>query len=422
MALQTRSPDKPERPEKPERLNGNVPEKLGQTKGGQTKGSQAKGSRKELGRTELGGKRKKAPIWAMLLTSLGVVLTLVGVGGIVSVHYFLGQLTDNIQTSSNVLGDSSSGAKQTGKLPDGAINLLMLGLDTREGWDKEGTASRSDTILILHIAASHDQAAMISIPRDTIAQIPADASMGFKGTTEKINAAYMYGSLNNRGWTGGAKLATKAVHDLTGITFNGVMVIDFGGFKGILEALGGVYMCVDKDMWSSHYTVDSKGKVHYAQGADPTSPPRNALWFHKGCRDMQPWEALEYSRLRHSSDGDYDRQRHQQQLLRAMAKKAGSGGIISNPAKVSKLLAAAGSSLKMDTNGVSVTDFLFGLKGLAAADLIPIKTNDGTFASVAGGEGISDQTRQLFAATAADKLQPFLLANPNLVIDGTATA
>jgi LCP family protein required for cell wall assembly len=364
-------------------------------------------------------RRSKAPVWAKLLTAAGVVLALTSVGGIVSARYFLNQLTENIQTTSSVLDDAGVGGKATGKLPEGAMNMLMLGLDTRQGWEQEGQLSRSDTIIVLHISASHDQAYMISIPRDTLARIPADKSLGFGGATDKINSAYTYGSMNGRGWTGGAKLATKAVNELTGIKFDGVMVIDFNGFRGILEAMGGVRLCVDKDMWSSHYIVNSKGKVEYAKGADPKSPPRNALWFKKGCRTMAPWEALEFSRLRHSANGDYDRQRHQQQLLRAMAKKASSAGILSNPGKVSKIMSAAGNSLKMDTHGVPVNDFIFGLKGLAAADLIPIKTNNGTFAEAAegGGEGISPDTRAMFEATAADKLPEFLAGHPEMLIN-----
>jgi LCP family protein required for cell wall assembly len=370
-------------------------------------------------------KRRRSPLWAKMLLTFGVVLTLLSVSGIIGSRYFLSKLTSNIQTTSSVLDDNAVGGKAAagGQLPKGAMNLLMLGLDTRAGWEQKGELSRSDTIMIMHITAAHDQAYMISIPRDTIATIPADSAMGFRGSTEKINSAYAYGSMNGRGWTGGAKLATKAVHELTGITFDGVVVIDFDGFKGMLEAMGGVYMCVDKDMWSSHYRIDSKGKITYAVGADPTSPPKNALWFRKGCRNMAAWEALEYSRLRHSTNGDYDRQRHQQQLLRAMAKKATSAGIITNPAKVSKILAAAGQSLKMDTHGVAVNDFIFGLKGLAAADLIPIKTNNGTFASDAGGEGINATTRELFQAGAADRLGQFLVGHPELVInDGGSTS
>ncbi len=361
--------------------------------------------------------QKRAPLWAKALTAFGAVLALLAVSGLVGARYFLSQLTDNIQTTSSVLDDTSVGGAATGKLPDGAMNMLLLGLDTRAGWDQKGQLSRSDTILILHINAAHDQAYMISIPRDTMARIPADESLGFNGATDRINSAYAFGSANGRGWAGGAKLATKAVNELTGINFDGVMVIDFNGFKGILEAMGGVRLCVDKRMWSSHYVVND-GRIEYAEGADPKSPPRNALWFEKGCRVMQPWEALEFSRLRHSANGDYDRQRHQQQLLRAMAKKASSAGILANPGKVSKIMAAAGNSLKMDTHGVEVDDFIFGLKGLAAADLIPIKTNGGTYArGEGGGEGISDDTRAMFEATAADKLPEFLAGHPEMLIN-----
>ncbi|XVU28383.1 LCP family protein [Actinoplanes sp. CA-054009] len=297
-----------------------------------------------------------------------------GGGGFVAVKYFLNQLTSNIQTTSSVLGPAAPGKAGAGELPGGAMNLLLLGLDSRAGWEEQGKASRSDTILILHITAARDRAYMISVPRDMVAKIPADGT--FKGATTKINAAYAYGSAGGRGWQGGAKLATKAVHELTGIEFDGVTVIDFDGFRGIIEAMGGVHLCVDKDMWSSHYVVND-GKVEYAHGADPKTPPRNALWFRKGCRDMKPWEALEFSRLRHSANGDYDRQRHQQLLLRAMAQKAGSAGIMGNPAKVSRILAAAGKSLKMDTHG-------------------------------------------LFAATSADRLPEFLLRHPEMLISDGA--
>ncbi|WP_027345214.1 LCP family protein [Hamadaea tsunoensis] len=367
-------------------------------------------------------KRAHAPLWTKLLTGFGVMLVVMSFGGLVAAKYYLGKLTSNIQTTSSVLSDNSvSGADSSGKLPKGAMNLLMLGLDTRAGWEAAGKDSRSDTIIILHISASHDQAYMISIPRDMVAHIPADSSMGFPGDTTKINAAYAYGSMNGRGWTGGAKLATKAIHELTGINFDGVVVIDFDGFKGILQAMGGVYMCVDKDMWSNHYVIVD-GKVQYKDG-DPQSPPKNAVWFRKGCRNMAPWEALEFSRLRHSTNGDYDRQRHQQQLLKAMAKKATSAGILTNPGKLSEIIAAAGSSLKMDTHGVPVNDFVFGLKNLAGTDLIALKTNGGTFATNAGntGEAVTQGTKELFKAAANDNLGEFIAGNPEFLVgDGTS--
>ncbi|GAA2684905.1 LCP family protein [Actinoplanes palleronii] len=369
-----------------------------------------------------GEKRLRAPLWAKLITVFGAVLLLASTGTAVAATYLLGKVTDNLQTTDSVLGSGGGvGAQTGGKLPDGAVNLLMLGLDTRAGWEKSGLGSRSDTIIVLHIPASRDKMQMLSIPRDTYAQIPADEELHFGGSSGRINGAFMYGSQGTGGWKGGMKLATKAVHDLTGISFNGVVIIDFAGFKDILEALGGVRMCVDQRMWSSHYVVDGKGKISYAKGADPTSPPSNALWFEKGCRDMKAWEALEYSRLRHSANGDYDRQRHQQQLLKAMAKKATSNGVLTNMSKLSKLLEAAGSSLKIDPNGVPIADFFFGLKGLANAEMMPIRSNGGTYVKAPGGaEGTSDETKALFAAAAADKLDAFLLDHPKMTINSTS--
>ena len=83
------------------------------------------------------------------------------------------------------------------------------------------------------------------------------------------------------------------------------------------------------------------------------------------------------------------------------------------------MLSAAGSSLKMDTHGVEVNDFLFGLKGLAAAaDLIPVKTNGGTFAQTSNGEGerATPETKELFKAAADDKLGEFLAGHPEMLI------
>ncbi|GAA4590978.1 LCP family protein required for cell wall assembly [Actinoplanes octamycinicus] len=375
------------------------------------------------GKKKKKAKGPKAPLWTKLVTAFGAVLLITSGGTGVTANYLLSQVTDNVQTTTSALSQSGGvgAAQQNGKLPDGAINLLMLGLDTRDGWEKSGEGSRSDTILVLHIPAARDKAQMISIPRDTNAEIPADKDLGFGGATEKINSAFYFGSRNKGGVAGGMKLAAKAVHNLTGISFDGVIVINFNGFKDILEALGGVYMCVDQDSWSSHYVVNN-GKVEYAKGADPTSPPSNALWFKKGCRNMKAWEALEFSRIRHSAHGDYDRQRHQQQLLRAMMKKATSSGVLTDLSKVSKLLSAAGSSLTLDTNNVPVSDFFFGLKGLASAELLPIRSNSGSFYSTSDGKAelINDVTKQLFEATAKDKLDPFLLSHPELVINSSS--
>jgi LCP family protein required for cell wall assembly len=364
-------------------------------------------------------KRKKvrSPLWAKLTATLGVLITLIGFGGVAAAKSLMGDLTGSIEVGSTTEDSTNQQTKQkAGTALKGAIDILLLGLDTRAGWAEN--TSRADTIILLHIPASHDQAYLISIPRDAEVPIPSWSKAGFNGMAhDKINSAYFFGSQRNQGWTGGAGLMKKTVSELTGITFDGVVVIDFGGFRNVIAALGGVYMCVERDTWSSHY-VSKNGKPQYITYHGDYKLPNS--WIHKkGCRNMAPWEALDYSRQRYGlPNSDYDRQRHQQQLLRSMAKKATSAGIITNPLKLGELTKAAGSSLKMDTNRVPLDDFIFTLKALAGSDLVALKTNAGTYAksSVGTGEGITEGTREMFTAAKEDRLGEFIMENPQYLI------
>jgi LCP family protein required for cell wall assembly len=368
------------------------------------------------GLTKKKRKRIKSPLWGKLVAAFGILVALIGFGGVAAAKVILGDLTSTIQTGNT--GETAPAPKQdAGTALKGAINLLLLGLDTRTGW--ADNTSRADTIIILHIPATHDQAYLISIPRDAEVPIPSWSKAGFPGTQhDKINAAYFFGSQRDQGWAGGAGLMRKTVTELTGIQLNGVVVIDFGGFKNVIDALHGVYMCVERDTWSSHYIRQAGGGHKYVSYDGKHKLPNS--WIHKkGCREMEAWEALDYSRQRYGlPNSDYDRQRHQQQLLRAMAKKATSAGVIANPLSVGQLIKAAGASLKMDTNGVPVDDFLFTLKTLAGSDLVALKTNSGTYAkaAVGDGEGITAATHELFTAARDDKLGEFIMANPQYLI------
>jgi LCP family protein required for cell wall assembly len=357
-------------------------------------------------------KKVRSPIWAKLVMVLGVLVTLGGFGGVAAAQSFMGDLTDSIEQGT-VSEDGSTAQKQDARTAlKGPIDILMLGVDTRDGWAEN--TSRADTIIILHIPASHDQAYLISIPRDAEVPIPSWSKAGYNGTQhDKINAAYYFGSQRKQGWQGGAGLMKKTVEQLTGLKFDGVVVIDFNGFKNVIAAMGGVYMCVDKDTWSSHY-ISKNGKPEYYSYKGDHKLYNS--WIHKaGCRNMAAWEALDYSRQRYGlPNSDYDRQKHQQALLKSMAKKATSAGVITNPGKLSALIKAAGSSLKMDTNGVPLDDFIFTLKSLAGSDLVALKTNAGTYAhsDFGTGEGITQGTKDMFAAAKSDQLGEFIVENP----------
>jgi len=343
------------------------------------------------------------------------------ISGCLASHSVVSTLNASIETGSVLDEHNLKQDGPAGSAVRGPIDLLLLGLDTRQGW--ADNTSRADTIIVLHVPASHDQAYLMSIPRDALVDIPAYPKAGYYGATDKANAAYFYGSQNGQGWKGGAALTAKMVHQLTGLTFNGVIVIDFAGFKRVIDTLGKVRMCVDRDTVSDHYIVVD-GHPAYAKDKPTGVFYKNSYVHRAGCREMAGWEALDFARQRKGGpNGDYDRQRHQQQLLKAMADRATSAGVLTNPLKVAELIRAAGSSLKIDTGRVGLTDFIFTLKSLAAADLVMLKTNGGTFNSAkikkVSAELIDGETLEMFDAATRDRLGQFVLSHPEVLISNS---
>ncbi|RKF24304.1 LytR family transcriptional regulator [Micromonospora globbae] len=217
----------------------------------------------------------------------------------------------------------------------GPLNYLLIGTDRRPG--DTNPEQRADTILIVHVPAGLRQAYLVSIPRDLLVAIPA--ANGYAGGQDKINAAYEHGG----GGESGAQLLSATLARLTGLRFDGAALVDFSGIRQVVDLLGGVRMCVDREVRSIH---------------------TNRV-FSPGCRQMNGAEALDYVRQRYDlPGGDYDRQRHQQQLLRAMLDRAGETRLRTNPVKLDQVIRAVGDSLTVDTNGVALEDLLFALRGL----------------------------------------------------------
>jgi len=147
-------------------------------------------------------------------------------------------------------------------------------------------------------------------------------------------------------------------------------------------------------------------------------PPGGRRVVHEiGCRRMSPELALDYSRIRYGlPNTDYDRQRHQQQLLKAIAKEATSKGMLTDLGKLNRVIKAAGRAFVLDTGGVKIEDFLFTLKGVAANDLVMIRTNRGTFN---GGkidgvsyEHLSQESMSMLQAVREGRLFEFLVQHP----------
>ena len=162
-------------------------------------------------------KRRKDPLWARLLVISGALLMMVSGGTVVGGKLLISQATSSIQTDNLIEGAGKTDA-EGGKNLDGPIDLLLLGIDARAGWKPEDT--RADTIIVLHIPASHDQAYLISIPRDTEVAVPAFPAARYGGGSAKATEAFFIGAQNGGGRAGGAQLMAQTIKNLTGISFD----------------------------------------------------------------------------------------------------------------------------------------------------------------------------------------------------------
>ncbi|MDI6716072.1 MAG: LCP family protein [Actinomycetota bacterium] len=186
------------------------------------------------------------------------------------------------------------------------VTFLVLGSDTRGGDDR----GRSDTIMIFRMNPKKKIAYLISIPRDTRVKIPGH------GKT-KINAAYQYG---------GAPLMAETIEQFSGLRPNHYVIVDFQGFKEIVDAIGGIDIYVEKkirDHFEGQYVKIDAGMNHF--NGD---------------------EALKYVRVR-KVDDDFGRMKRQQKFIKAVMEKLTR---LSNVFRIPRLASIAARNLRTDPN------------------------------------------------------------------------
>jgi LCP family protein required for cell wall assembly len=351
-------------------------------------------------------RKRRSPLWARLSATAGAVLLIASGGGIVGGKMLISKTTETIEVQ-DLTGDAKKTVEEGGGATiEGPIDLLLMGVDKRASWSDD--TLHADTIIILHIPATHDQAFLISVPRDTEVETPAFAKSKWEGGTVKATEAFYWGAQNGAGAAGGAQLLAKTLKNMTGISFD--------GFKGVIDELGGVDMCVDQQVTSRHLGLID-GKPVYLTDAKKDGLSPEPVVHKVGCREMEGWAALDYARQRYGlKNGDYDRQRHQQQLLKAMAKKASDGGVMTNPLKISSLIKSAGSAFTLDLGDIELADFALGMKDVAANDMVLLRTNSGTFSSNGSGrEQFREISLEMFEAAKKDQLAQFVLDHPEVV-------
>lgn len=222
------------------------------------------------------------------------------------------------------------------RTPTGPLNILLLGLDSTAD-----QLQRSDAILIVHIDATHRSGSVVSLPRDTLVDLPGHGR-------SKLNAGYAYG---------GSELASRTISNLTGLTFNAMAVVQFEALGAITDALGGVDMCLQQKVTSHHLGLDSAGRV------TSTKPWSKSLVYEQGCQHLVGWQAIDFLRQRYDLPrGALDRDANLRQFLLAMAKRLTDQRI--DPARALELLAAAGSGLTVDTGNVAAADMYRAVSGI----------------------------------------------------------
>ncbi|MFF7788722.1 LCP family protein [Streptomyces sp. NPDC007991] len=210
-------------------------------------------------------------------------------------------------------------------------NYLIVGSDGRDGLSEQarkelhtGTAggSRTDSMMLLHTGAHGTS--MVSLPRDSWVTIPSyvdpDTGKFHRAAKNKLNAAYSLG---------GPRMLVRTVELNTGLRVDHYAEIGFAGFVGVVDAVGGVEMCVDR-------TIDD---------------PKSGLRLKKGCHNLTGSQALAFVRQRHQeADGDLGRSRNQRRFLSALARKAAAPGVALDPFRTYPALSAGLDALVVDKN------------------------------------------------------------------------
>jgi len=315
---------------------------------------------------------------------VGVVLLVLGLVGAGTAYIYASNL-DNGLARTDPFSTITGGRPP--KTVDGALNILLVGSDSRDPDAKVDTASawRADTIIVMHIPADHSQAYLVSIPRDLYVTIPdsADAPCN-TGGRHKINAAFAFGGLPR---------AVRTVECMSDVRLDHVMAIDFGGFKEVTDALGGVDLKVERTIRSIH---------------------RPFRTFKKGVNHMNGTEALDWIRQRKQfPEGDFARMRHQQEFLRALMDKAASSGTLTNPAKLNAFLKATTAAVTVD-GGFSLVDMALQFRNLRG-DNLHFLTSPNVGSQTIGGESVVVADREkalaMYKAMAADTMAEWVAAN-----------
>jgi LCP family protein required for cell wall assembly len=297
-----------------------------------------------------------------------IVLVLIAAVGF---YFYLNSKLTRIDALENYQGRPASSA---------GTNWLIAGSDSRDGLTRaderkystgrDVSGERSDTIMLLHISSNGTRDVLVSLPRDSYVPIPGYGN-------NKINAAFSFG---------GPKLLAETVQNVTGLRIDHFVDIGFGGFVNVVNAIGGVSMCLP----------------------GPLKDTASGINLKAGCQTLSGGEALGYVRDRHDfNDQDLQRVQDQRLFLRALLSKLTSTGTILNP--FASLPAAVGvaDSINVDqgTQLYQLVQMAFALKN-PETTTVPIANPNYVTAAGDAVQWDSSQASELFNDLGADRAVP----------------
>ncbi|MFD7031328.1 LCP family protein [Streptomyces sp. NPDC059917] len=243
--------------------------------------------------------------------------------------------------------DRAIGDNRPAKVVPGAQNVLVLGSDSRAGANGDldhgdVSGARSDTAMLVHIPEGRAKATAVSIPRDTLITRP-ECKDG-EGRTLAPAKRVMFNSVYS---VAGPACVVKTVEEMSGIRVDHFVEVDFAGFKGLVDALGGVTVTLDK----------------------PMSGAKGGLKLDAGTHRLNGTDSLKFVRTRYGyGDGsDLGRIGLQQQFMMALLSEIKNQDALGNPARLYKLADAGTKSLTTDSGLGSLTalaDFAQSMKGV----------------------------------------------------------
>ncbi len=231
-------------------------------------------------------------------------------------------------------------AGTSGTPSSGPVNILVAGVDTRGGLTRQqeielhvgnSISENSDVLMLVHIPANHSSIQVVSIPRDSWVDIPGRGM-------NKINAAVGFG---------GPSLMVRTVEKATGLTINDYVEVDFLGFVKVIDALGGVNICLPYAVDDSYSGLHMSAGEHHVDGIT----------------------ALEFARDRHSfALSDITRISDQQQLLSSLFTEIARAGVLANPFRLQRVLSAVAGAITVDS-GFNLLALADQLRGLRPSDI-----------------------------------------------------